>query len=212
MPSPKLKSQSIQGRATQHLKQLQQLQKDFGIDHDLLNNWLEQQSLIPTDVFSQFTHFALDYQLNPLNSEICIEKNNEQLWEIYISITGWISLLHRQTNWAGITFTHAPIEEEGIPIWMECSIYRKDMQTPITVREYLCELRSNHIAWQKIPRRMLRHKALEEAVRLAFGIRLPPPLAQSTQLQITNISTDQSFATAKVADGKDKLRQFLYGS
>jgi hypothetical protein len=43
----------------------------------------------------------------------------------------------------------------------------------MTVREHLSEVKTNHPAWQQIPRRMLRYKALQQCARLAFGISAP---------------------------------------
>jgi hypothetical protein len=43
----------------------------------------------------------------------------------------------------------------------------------MTVREYLSEVKTNHPAWQQIPRRMLRYKALQQCARLSFGISTP---------------------------------------
>ena len=56
---------------------------------------------------------------------------------------------------------------------MECTIHRSDRVVPMTVREYLSEVKTNHPAWQKFPRRMLRYKALQQCARLAFGISTP---------------------------------------
>ena len=43
----------------------------------------------------------------------------------------------------------------------------------MTVREYYIELKTEHIAWQKLPRRMLRHRTLQQCMRLSFGIASP---------------------------------------
>lgn len=68
----------------------------------------------------------------------------------------------------GLTFTQSDTLIEGVPEWIECSIYRRDRILPITVREYLTEVRGENAIWQKMPRRMLRHRALQQCVRLAF--------------------------------------------
>jgi hypothetical protein len=41
-------------------------------------------------------------------------------------------------------------------------------------------VKTNHPAWQKFPRRMLRYKALQQCARLAFGISAPE-LSESKQ-------------------------------
>src|SRR6185437_8589215 len=48
-------------------------------------------------------------------------------------------------------------------------IYRKDRNHPTTVTEYMSECKRTSPAWQSHPKRMLRHKALIQCARLAFG-------------------------------------------
>ena len=71
-----------------------------------------------------------------------------------------------------MTFCQSIEMDHGIPIWMECSIYRSDLVQPMTVREYFAELKTDHPIWQQMPRRMMRHKTLQQCARLAFGIHL----------------------------------------
>jgi hypothetical protein len=92
---------------------------------------------------------------------------------VYLPIDGWVTLILREPNFQGMVFTQAETEEREVPIWMECTIYRSDRVVPMTVREYLSEVKTNHPAWQHQPRRMLRYKALQQCARLAFGIRAP---------------------------------------
>lgn len=57
---------------------------------------------------------------------------------------------------------------------MKCTIYRKDRSQPIVVRDYFEEVKGEQAIWQKIPRRMLRHRVMVQFARLAvrceFGI------------------------------------------
>ena len=66
--------------------------------------------------------------------------------------------------------SHGPEDEQSVPIWIECSIYRADRALPITVREYFSEVKAKTEAWQRMPRRMLRHKVFSQCARLAFGL------------------------------------------
>ena len=51
-----------------------------------------------------------------------------------------------------------------------CTIWRKDRQHPITVTEYKREcFQQTSYAWQNFPLRMLRHKAIIQCARVAFG-------------------------------------------
>jgi hypothetical protein len=50
-----------------------------------------------------------------------------------------------------------------------CIIYRKDRSHPVKVTEYLSECKRGTQPWQSHPKRMLRHKAMIQCARLAFG-------------------------------------------
>ena len=56
---------------------------------------------------------------------------------------------------------------------MECTIHRSDRVIPTVIREYMAEVRHETEIWQKMPRRMLRHRVLQQCARIAIGIRAP---------------------------------------
>lgn len=133
-------------------------------------------------------------RLNPLLGQIAWELNEKNYWEDFIPINGWITMIHRELSFQGITFNESNQTENGIPIWMECSIYRSDLIHPITVREYFIELKTEHPMWAKMPRRMLRHRTLQQCARLAFGISDP---------ELKMIKTEKNFTESK--DGIQNL-------
>jgi hypothetical protein len=94
----------------------------------------------------------------------------EDRWQIIISIDGWIKLINRHPAFTGISFDQSSEENDGLPIWMECTITRSDRTMPITTREYLAEVRNDSDYWKKMPRRMLRHKAMQQCARIALAI------------------------------------------
>ena len=59
---------------------------------------------------------------------------------------------------------------DGVPSWIECTMYRWDRRVPTSVREYLVEVRGLSAGWITHPRRMLRHKAMVQCARLTFGL------------------------------------------
>lgn len=144
----------------------------LGLDPEELDIWCAMQS-IPAETMIELFKYATRYRLNPTLGEIAYEAHADQSRTIYIPIDGWISLIQRQTTFAGMTFSQSEETQDGIPIWMECTIYRSDFTVPMTVREYLSEVRTDHAIWQQMPRRMLRHKTLQQCARLAFGISVP---------------------------------------
>jgi hypothetical protein len=84
-----------------------------------------------------------------------------------------------------------------LPSWMECTIYRNDRILPIVVKEYLEEVMTNHPSWQQMPRRMLRHRVIQQCARLAFGISAQ----ESTNVenkQISNSETKNPISTGEI--------------
>jgi hypothetical protein len=107
-------------------------------------------------------------RLDPLCEEIGFTQYDDGQWQVFITIEGCSKLLNQHPQFNGLVFNQADTLIDGVPEWIECSIYRKDREVPTTVREYLMEVRSETSIWQKMPRRMLRHKALQQCVRLAI--------------------------------------------
>lgn len=158
-----------------------------------LHDWIEERS-IPQGLLKPFLLTSQRLTLNPLLSQIAWELNEKNQWELFIPIDGWITMIHREPSFQGITFNESSQTENGIPIWMECSIYRSDLTHPITVREYFIELKTGHSMWVQMPRRMLRHKTLQQCARLAFGISVP---------DLKMIKTEKNFTESK--DGIQNL-------
>jgi RecT family len=107
-------------------------------------------------------------QLDPLNEEIGFIRYEDGSWQTFISIEGCAKLLNRHEQFNGLTFTQSETTIEGVPEWIECTIYRKDRSLPICIREHYAEVKGESPVWQKMPRRMLRHRALQQCIRLAF--------------------------------------------
>lgn len=167
----------------------------LGIAIEELVNWT-QEAVIPEGILKLILKTAKRYQLNPLLGQIDWELNLEGAYEVYIPIDGWIAMIHRESSFKGLAFDQSPETENGVPIWMECTIYHSDLTHPVTVREYYAELKTDHPIWQQMPRRMLRHKTLQQCVRLAFGINVPKfkvPCIQNIQKE--QIASNQNQAT-----------------
>ena len=132
--------------------------------------WLEEYSCLSPKVLLHFLHQIRKYRLDPLSDEIMLFKNPEGQYQTLITIDGWMRLINQDPQFAGITCKESTELEEGIPLWMECSIYRHDRILPITVKEYYAEIKTEHAFWKAMPRRMLRHRAIQQCARLAFNI------------------------------------------
>jgi phage recombination protein Bet len=117
--------------------------------------------------FAAFLLVAKEYALNPLTKEIYAFPAKGGGIVPVVSIDGWINLVNSHKACDGFEFDmeHG---ENGDLISCTCRMFRKDRGRPVTVTEYLSECRRGTEPW-KMQHRMLRHKALIQAARYAFG-------------------------------------------
>jgi hypothetical protein len=134
-----------------------------------LKAWVDLQIEIPAKTILSLLRTMQHWHLDPLKEEIGFTQYEDGNWQVFISVNGCSKLLNEHSQFNGLVFNQADTLVEGVPEWMECSIYRRDRIMPITVREYFVEVRNSHDMWQKMPRRMLRHRALQQCVRLAIA-------------------------------------------
>jgi phage recombination protein Bet len=113
------------------------------------------------------TVVANAYGLNPLVKELYAFPAKGGGIVPVVSIDGWLRITndHAQMDGMETTFEH---DENGMLISCTCSIHRKDRQHPTTATEYLRECKRATEPW-KMEHRMLRHKAIIQCARIAFG-------------------------------------------
>ena len=105
---------------------------------------------------------AQQYSLNPWTREIYAFPDKGGIVPV-VGVDGWSRIMNDHPQFDGMDFK---FEEDSCT----CTIYRKDRSHPTSATEYLGECRrDNSPAWKSHPRRMLRHKAMIQAARLAFG-------------------------------------------
>lgn len=143
--------------------------KQIGIEDWQLKSWLDMQIEVPAKTILSFLRTIQSLHLDPLNEEIGFMQHEDGSWQTFISIEGCSKLLNHHKQFNGLVFTQADTLINEVPVWIECSIYRKDRILPITIREHFVEVKGDNPFWQKMPIRMLRHKALQQCVRLAFS-------------------------------------------
>lgn len=105
---------------------------------------------------------ANQYGLSPWTKEIYAfpDKNNGIV--PVVGVDGWARIINEHTQFDGMDFEQ---EAESCT----CIIYRKDRSRPVKVTEFMDECKRGTGPWQSHPRRMLRHKAMIQCARLAFG-------------------------------------------
>jgi hypothetical protein len=144
----------------------------LGLEEKAVALWLEEYACLPPRVLLHFLHQIRKYRLDPLSDEIILLKNPEGQYQTLITVDGWIKLINQDPQFAGMTLKESNELEAGIPCWMECSIYRHDRILPITIKEYFAEMKVEQTLWKTMPRRMLRHRTIQQCARLAFGIHV----------------------------------------
>jgi len=105
---------------------------------------------------------ANQYGLNPFTKEIYAfpDKNNGII--PVVGVDGWARIINENAQFDGMDFEQDDKQ-------CTCIIYRKDRSHPIKVTEYLEECKRGTQPWTSHPKRMLRHKAMIQCARLAFG-------------------------------------------
>lgn len=124
---------------------------------------------------AQFTALMIvanQYGLNPWTREIYAFPDKQNGIVPVVGVDGWSRIINDHPQFDGLDFVQ---DEESCT----CIIYRKDRNHPIKTTEYLSECsrpaftsKSGYEVkspWQSHPKRMLRHKALIQCARLAFG-------------------------------------------
>ena len=110
---------------------------------------------------------ANTYGLNPLLKELYAFPAKGGGIVPVVSIDGWVSMVNNHPQMDGMEFEEHHGEAGNLEA-ITCRIWRKDRNRPISVTEHLSECKRNTDPW-KMEHRMLRHKALIQCARYAFG-------------------------------------------
>lgn len=105
---------------------------------------------------------ANQYGLNPWTKEVYAFPDRNNGIVPVVGVDGWSRIINSHAQFDGMDFEQ---DNESCT----CIIYRKDRNHPVRVTEYLSECFRDTGPWRSHPKRMLRHKAMIQAARLAFG-------------------------------------------
>ena len=105
---------------------------------------------------------ANQYGLNPWVKEIYAFPDRQNGIVPVVGVDGWSRIMNEHPQFDGIEFD----QDDGK---CTCIIYRKDRSRAIKVTEWMDECRRDTGPWKSHGRRMLRHKAMIQCARLAFG-------------------------------------------
>lgn len=120
---------------------------------------------------------ADQYDLNPFARQLYITRAKGRLLVI-VPIDGWATIVNRHEMFDGLKCEDGEDEERGT--YIECTMWHKARAQPTTIREYLKECKRDirdrngnlvkDAPWNQFPMRMLRHKAIIQCARIAFGL------------------------------------------
>ena len=113
--------------------------------------------------------------LDPLNNEIyateVMPESGKKSRIVYVvGVDGWSKIINSHPQFDGMKFVESAPGDDELPLYIECTIYRKDRKVATTIREYMYEAHTSQGAWLTHPRRMLRHKAMVQCARACFGL------------------------------------------
>lgn len=150
--------------------------------------------------YAAFLVVCNEYKLNPLTKEIYAFKN-KQTGKIVpvVSVDGWVTLCNGHPQFDGMTFEDNHDADSALNS-ITCTIYRKDRSRPTQVTEYLSECIRDTAPW-KMKHRMLRHKALQQCARYAFGFS---GIYDEDEAEVLTIVSDTPVAPLTAGFGADK--------
>ncbi len=164
--------------AAQDLPIFKRCAKRSGMSPDSFVQALTQSSLRHLTLWTQADLEALllaseRHGLSPIGRELFLLRDGEDLDRpvlVVLGVDGWSRVINTHKKFAGVQFKESEELVDGVPAWIECTLHRWDRRVPTNVREYFIEVRGTTLAWLTHPRRMLRHKALVQCARIAFGL------------------------------------------
>lgn len=126
------------------------------------------QQELTREEFAAFLLVSKQYGLNPLTREIfAFPKRGGGVVPV-VSVDGWINLINSHPQCDGMDFIIND-DDKGNLVSVTCKHFRKDRSHPIVVTEHLSENRRDTEIWKTMPRRFLRHRALVQGARIAYG-------------------------------------------
>lgn len=154
---------------------------------------------------------ADQYGLNPITKEIMAFPDKGGGVVPVVGVDGWNRIAQQHPQFDGVEFRYStdevvPDGGKRCPTWVECVVYRKDREHPVVIREYLDECYRKTGPWQSHTKRMLRHKALIQGYRTAFGFHGIYDEDEAQRMYVENTATD---APAGPSSSAQKARRAL---
>lgn len=150
---------------TEHKSLIATMANRYGIEPNIMLSTLKATAFrgdVSNAQMAALLIVANQYGLNPWTKEIYAFPDRNNGIVPVVGVDGWARIMNEHPQFDGIDFEQS---DESCT----CIIYRKDRAHPIRVTEYLAECKRSTTSWESHPRRMLRHKAMIQCARMAFG-------------------------------------------
>ncbi len=204
----------------------------YGVDPDKMLHTLKATAFrgdVTNEQMMALLLVANQYDLNPWTKEIYAFPDKKAGIIPVVGVDGWSRIINSSPQFDGMEFVESDTmvesaEHKPCPEWIECRIYRKDRQHPITVRERFSECyrppfkgdRGYEVKgpWQSHTSRFLRHKAMIQCARVAFGFVgiYDPDEADRIRDNLVEVQPPSSPALRAAKSAKAALDQFAGGA
>jgi phage recombination protein Bet len=151
-----------------------------GLSYDSFVRLIIQSALSRLSIWTQadldrLLLLAEHLGLDPLNNEIYAtevspDSGKKARIVFVVGVDGWSKIINSHPQFDGMKFVESAPSDDELPLYFECTMFRKDRKVATSVREYMYEAHTGQGAWLTHPRRMLRHKAMVQCARICFGL------------------------------------------
>lgn len=180
-----------QGRSGGQKKLIERIGDKYGVDANKMLSTLTATAFrqkndqpISNEQMMALLVVADQYNLNPFTKEIYAFPDKNAGIVPIVGVDGWSRIINEHDAFDGMDFeasdefVEIDSHHKKCPEYITCRMYRKDRSRPVEITEYLDEVyrppfmkndRPMIGPWQSHTKRFLRHKAMIQCARLAFG-------------------------------------------
>jgi phage recombination protein Bet len=145
---------------------------DLGMDDQEFRNVIKHTVMPSPNVTNEhitaFLVLANQFGMNPFSDQIHAFPNKGGGVKLIVGYDGFVEVANRNHNYEGFELFEDFNDKDEL-VRVGCQIFRSDRKHNPVIWEYMDECKRNTDPWKQFPKRMLRNKAVMQAVRAAFG-------------------------------------------
>jgi phage recombination protein Bet len=193
-----------------------------GLSYDSFVRLIIQSALSRLSIWTQadldrLLLLAKRLGLDPLNNEIYArevspESGKKPRIVFVVGVDGWCKIINSHPQFDGMKFVESAPGDDELPLFIECTIFRKDRRVATSVREYMYEAHTNHGACLTHPIRMLRHKAMVQCSRTCFGLGGFYEPDEAKRFRDTFVSQDKPRANSTQTSNTNLISSVMHES